>query len=133
MYQLLLERFEREAVVLERLAESNDQIPDLYTHFSENGQFYLVMEWIKGETVANKVKVNGPFTEPAVKDLLESILHVLGFIHANAKIHRDIKPENIVIRDTDSKPFLIDFGSVKEIVQTVVDPYGNPSTNVSST
>jgi serine/threonine protein kinase len=130
IYQLMLERFEREAVNLENLARSSEQIPDLYAHFSENGQFYLVQEWVEGETVANRVKVGGPLGEDVVKDILKSILHVLNYVHSHSKIHRDIKPENIILREGDDKPCLIDFGSVKEIVRTVVDPFGNPSTTI---
>ncbi len=129
-YKLILDRFEREATVLEKLSESHDQIPNLLAHFSENGQFYQVQEWVKGETVAAAVASNGPFNEGEVKDLLKSILTVLEYVHSHSIIHRDIKPENIVLRDGDSKPFLIDFGAVKEAVGTMVDPFGNPSTTI---
>jgi hypothetical protein len=44
--QMMLERFEREAVNLERLAEDSDQVPDLYAHFSEGAKYYLVQEYI---------------------------------------------------------------------------------------
>src|SRR4028119_759172 len=43
-YQLVQERFQREAAVLEDLGEGSNQIPDLYASFSEAGQFYLVQE-----------------------------------------------------------------------------------------
>lgn len=129
-YKLILDRFEREASVLEKLSESHDQIPNLLAHFSENGQFYQVQEWVKGETVAAAVASSGPFNEEKVKDLLKSILTVLEYVHAHSIIHRDIKPENIVLREDDSKPFLIDFGAVKEAVGTMVDPFGNPSTTI---
>lgn len=46
IYQLVQERFQREAAILEELGETNNQIPRLYAYFTENGQFYLVQEWI---------------------------------------------------------------------------------------
>jgi serine/threonine protein kinase len=128
--KLILERFELEAATLERLAESNEQIPKLYAHFSENSQFYLVQEWIKGETIADRVRVNGSFDEVTVRNLLISILQVLEYVHTNRIIHRDIKPENIILREGDSKPILIDFGAVKEIARTILDQQGNPTTTI---
>ena len=52
---MMLERFEREAVNLEQLAEDSDQVSDLYAHFSEGAKYYLVQEYIEGHTVAEKV------------------------------------------------------------------------------
>jgi serine/threonine protein kinase len=129
-YHLMLERFEREAINLEKLAELSEQIPSLYAHFAEQGQYYLVQEWVNGETVAAKVAKSGPFNEANVKNLLRSILLVLKYVHSHGIIHRDIKPENIILREGDGKPFLIDFGAIKEMVRTVCDPFGNPSTTI---
>jgi serine/threonine protein kinase, bacterial len=55
---------------------------------------------------------------------------VLKYVHLHGILHRDIKPENIVLREDDDRPYLIDFGAIKEIVKTVVDPFGNPSTTI---
>src|SRR5258706_765270 len=129
-YQLMLERFEREAVNLERLAEDNDQVPDLYAHFSQDGKYYLVQEYIEGDTVAAKIANSGTFSELTVKEILRSLLLVLKYVHAHSLIHRDIKPENIMLRARDGKPFLIDFGAIKEIAHTMVDTFGNPSTSI---
>jgi serine/threonine protein kinase len=129
-YERMLERFEREAVNLERLAEDSDQVPDLYAHFPENSQFYLVQEYIQGDTIAARVGKQGAYGESRVREILRSLLIVLKCVHAHSLIHRDIKPENIVIRESDSKLFLIDFGAIKEIARTIVDPFGNPSTTV---
>jgi len=126
----MLERFEREAINLERLAEHSDQVPDLYAHFADNGSFYLVQEYIEGDTIATRVANQGRFPETAVKELLRNLLIVLKCVHAHSLIHRDIKPANIVIRETDNKLFLIDFGAIKEIARTIIDPFGNPSTTL---
>ena len=119
-YAVALEQFKREATVLEQLGESHDQIPRLHGSFEEEGQFYLVQEWIEGQTLSEKVLAEGALPEETVQQLLHDLLPVLDYIHSNKIVHRDIKPENIILRDRDQKPVLIDFGSVKQTLTTVV-------------
>jgi serine/threonine-protein kinase len=64
---------------------------------------------------------------------LRDLLPILSFIHSKGIIHRDIKPENIILRDPDRKPVLIDFGAVRETVQTVVSTGGNTRSIVIGT
>lgn len=113
-YQIIQERFQREAAILETLSDSNSQIPQLYAYFSESNNFFLVQEWIRGRTIADLVEQSGPLKEGAVKKILISILQILEQVHSKGIIHRDIKPENIIIREQDCQPVLIDFGAVKE-------------------
>ncbi|BAW97814.1 serine/threonine protein kinase (plasmid) [[Synechococcus] sp. NIES-970] len=113
-YQLVQDRFEREAVLLEKLGENHPQIPCLYAYLDEAGKFYLIQEWVEGETLADIVLHQGPWSSKAVKELLLGILPVLKFIHDQGIVHRDIKPENIILRRSDRQPVLIDFGAVKE-------------------
>ena len=121
VYQLVQERFEREAAILEQLGEGSEQIPRLYGYFAEQGQFYLVQEWIKGVTLGEKVQREGTLDESAVKELLVSILSVLDYVHNQGIIHRDIKPNNVILRQRDRKPVLIDFGIAKETMGTMVN------------
>ncbi|MHC5737021.1 protein kinase domain-containing protein [Nostoc sp.] len=126
-YQLIQQRFEREAATLEYLGESSHQIPKLYAYFSENGQFYLVQEWIHGQTLTKIVEAKGFESETAVRQILLSLLSVLDYVHSKGIIHRDIKPDNIILRSVDSKPVLIDFGAVKETIRSVVNSPGYPT------
>ena len=126
-YQLIQQRFEREAATLEFLGESSNQIPKLYAYFSENGQFYLVQEWIHGQTLTKIVEAKGFESEAAVRQILLSLLSVLDYVHSKGIIHRDIKPENIILRSVDGKPVLIDFGAVKETIRSVVNSPGYPT------
>ena len=126
-YQLIQQRFEREAATLEYLGESSDQIPKLYAYFSENGQFYLVQEWIHGQTLTKIVEAKGFESETVVRQILLSLLSVLDYVHSKGIIHRDIKPDNIILRSVDSKPVLIDFGAVKETIRSVVNSPGYPT------
>ncbi len=120
--QWMQERFQREAAILEELGEENCQIPRLYAYFSENDKFYLVQEWIEGETLAQKWKREGNLNSQQVKQILVQLLPVLNYIHSRRIVHRDIKPENIILQDRNSRlPVLIDFGAVKEAMTTTVE------------
>ncbi|BAY92253.1 MULTISPECIES: serine/threonine-protein kinase [unclassified Tolypothrix] len=123
-YQIIQQRFEREAATLESLGKNSDQIPELYAYFSEKGQFYLVQEWIHGQTLRDIVTANAHVSETAVREILFSLLPVLEYIHSKGIIHRDIKPDNIIVRSPDNKPVLIDFGAVKETIRSVVTSPG---------
>ncbi|AOY82163.2 protein kinase [Moorena producens JHB] len=125
-YKLVQERFQREAAVLEALGEGHEQIPRLYAYFSEAEKFYLVQEWIRGNTFTTQVRQGKKFTEIEVRELLISLLRVLEYVHSRRIIHRDIKPDNIIIRQRDGVPVLIDFGAVKEAMSTVVTNSGTP-------
>ena len=128
--QIVQERFQREAVILEELGEESHQIPRLYAYFAFAGHFYLVQQWIDGETLAQKVQRFGPLSENFVKDILKSLLSVLEYVHSRHIIHRDIKPDNIILSAREDKPVLIDFGAVKEIMGTVVNSQGNPTSSI---
>lgn len=130
IYQLVQQRFHREAAILEKLGENNNQIPRLYGFFEEAGRFYLVQEWIQGQTLGNIVAQVGIASENLVKNILLSILPVLQYIHSKGIIHRDIKPDNIILRLTDNLPVLIDFGAVKETMGTVMSNSGNVTSSI---
>ncbi len=130
VYLLVQQRFQREAAILEELGDGSNQIPRLYAYFSENGQFYLVQEYIEGQTLTAKVQQQGSVSESSVKEILTSILPVLDYVHSKGIVHRDIKPDNILIRYADGKPILIDFGAVKETVGTMVTPSGNSTKSI---
>ncbi len=110
--------FEREARVLAAIGEgSGGRVPKLYADFEEAGNFYLVQEFIDGETLSAHIRANGPMDEPAALRLLLELLATLEYVHGRDLIHRDIKPANIVLRSTDGSPRLIDYGCVKECLK----------------
>lgn len=129
-HQLVQERFQREAAILEALSESSTQIPKLYAYFTEADQFYLIEEWIEGDTLAQKLKKEGLLQENKVREILEQTLNVIDYIHQKTIIHRDIKPDNIILRQKDGKPVLIDFGAVKETMGTTLDSQGNSTHSI---
>ncbi|MEX0268653.1 protein kinase [Leptolyngbyaceae cyanobacterium UHCC 1019] len=112
------QRFQQEAKTLANLG-SHAQIPLLLDYFEAEGEFYLVQEFIRGNTLAKEVRRSGTFTETAVKQFLRELLPLLQYIHDNNVIHRDIKPPNLIRCKDDGRLVLIDFGAVKEhIAQT---------------
>jgi serine/threonine-protein kinase len=132
-YKLVQDRFQREAAVLEDLGEGSNQIPNLYAYFSEAGQFYLVQEYIDGDTLTKRVEQRGRLPENEVEQILVSLLPVLDYVHSRHIVHRDIKPDNIIIRKRDGLPVLIDFGAVKEAMNTVVSPNNSAPSMVIGT
>ncbi|MEH2130677.1 MAG: protein kinase [Nostoc sp.] len=107
--------FDKEAEVLYRLGNLSKQIPKLFAHFEENGEFYLVQEFVDGHELSKEIIPGQAWGEAQVVQLLQEILEVLVVVHQQNIIHRDIKPQNLMRRREDGKIMLIDFGAVKEI------------------
>ncbi|MEM9540970.1 MAG: protein kinase [Cyanobacteria bacterium P01_E01_bin.42] len=106
--------FDREAETLYKLGE-HSQIPRLLAHFEQKGEFYLVQEYIEGETLAQEFKNGNLGLESSVITLVRDLLRVLVCVHQSRVIHRDIKPANIIRRKRDREIVLIDFGAVKQV------------------
>ncbi|BFM40103.1 serine/threonine-protein kinase [Synechocystis sp. LKSZ1] len=119
IFRMAKELFEREAQTLGKVGD-HPQVPRLLDYFEEDQQFYLVQEYVKGHNLHQEVKKNGPFTEGSVKQFLSELMPVLSYIHSQKVIHRDIKPANLIRRQTDQKLVLIDFGAVKNEVNTIL-------------
>ncbi|MGB3691699.1 MAG: serine/threonine-protein kinase [Spirulinaceae cyanobacterium] len=130
VYQLVQERFQREAAILEQLGKGNEQIPELYAYFSEGGQFYLVQEWVDGVDLSTWLQQQGLQNEQSVQQIMLNVLPVLDYVHSQGIVHRDIKPENIMLRSGDNLPVLIDFGAVRETMGTAVNSQGNTTSSI---
>ncbi len=113
----ILELFEREAKILASL--NHPGIPKYIDYFFEDTDtdrtFYLVQEFIPGQSLATLITQGWHGNEIEIKGIVQQILEILQYLQSYqlAVIHRDIKPDNIIRRD-DGKIFLVDFGAVKE-------------------
>ncbi|ALF52375.1 hypothetical protein ACX27_05160 [Nostoc piscinale CENA21] len=125
----VLELFEQEAIILEKLGE-HPQIPRLLAHFALDNDLYIVQDYVEGHTLRAEILPRRQMAEVDVIKLLHDILEVLVFVHQNNVIHRDLKPENIMRRKHDHKIVLIDFGSVRELGSISVDIYRMIRTSV---
>jgi serine/threonine protein kinase, bacterial len=124
--QLIKDRFKQEAITLESLGkDSNGKVPSLYAYFVEQGEFYLIQEYVDGQTLSERVQAQGIFTENQVRQLLTDLLPTLAYVHQRGIVHRDIKPDNIMLCHRNNTPILIDFGAVKETMSTMMTASGN--------
>ncbi len=130
IYTEVQERFQREASILEDLGDGHPQIPTLYAYFRDKDLFYLVQEYIDGDTLIDHIKRSGKLTESKTKTILNSLLSLLDYVHGKKIIHRDIKPDNIILRQATLEPVLLDFGAVKEVMGTGLDDSGNITSSV---
>ncbi|HLO85018.1 MAG TPA: WG repeat-containing protein, partial [Nostocaceae cyanobacterium] len=118
--------FEKEGEILYKLGQNHGQIPKLFAYFQQNGQFYLIQEFIDGHDLSQEILAGKKWNESEVIKFLQEVLELLAYIHQNSVIHRDVKPANIM-RRRDGKLVLIDFGIVKEVGATRVHPSGYTS------
>ncbi|XZN92986.1 MAG: protein kinase domain-containing protein [Microcoleus sp.] len=115
--------FDTEAQTLDKLGKLHDQIPTLFDHFEEKGEFYLVQDFIEGHDLTKELILGKKLSESYTIKLLHDILEILAIVHRQKVIHRDLKPANLMRRQ-DGKIILIDFGAVKEIRTIVVNAQG---------
>src|SRR5690606_29043207 len=102
-----IERFDREALAATSLAHPN--IVSIYDVGEEGDIFYIVMEYVDGETLKDYVKKHGKLSVEETIDIMEQLTSAIQYAHENGLIHRDIKPQNILI-DRSGKIKVTDFG-----------------------
>ena len=108
------ERFEREAKAISSLNHPN--ICQLYDVGAQDGISYLVMEYLEGETLADRLS-RGPLPLEQVLRFGVDICEGLERAHRTGVVHRDLKPANIMLTKSGSK--LMDFGIAKPSASAV--------------
>ncbi len=88
-------RFQREALSASSL--SNPNIVEVYDVGEDNGEYYIVMEYIEGKHLKSLLKKRGKLTVSEAVDIVLQITDGLSVAHDSYIIHRDIKPQNIMI------------------------------------
>ncbi len=103
----LRERFAREARAAARLRHPN--IVTIFDVGEHDGQPFIAMEYIQGQTLAEVVRGNVPLPLVRKLELMEALCDGLGFAHKSGIIHRDVKPANLML-DADGSLKILDFG-----------------------
>ena len=100
-------RFQREALSASSLSHPN--IVEMYDVGEDNGNFYIVMEYINGKTLKQLIKKRGHLTVSESIDIMCQLTDGLAHAHDSYIIHRDIKPQNIMVLE-DGLVKITDFG-----------------------
>jgi len=110
----LREQFQQEAQLLAGLRHPN--LPRVSDHFEEDGNAYLVMDFVYGRRLDEVVAQEGALPEKEVLSWARQLMEALAHCHAEGVIHRDVKPQNVIVT-WQSQAVLVDFGLAK-----LVDP-----------
>lgn len=122
--------FEKEALVLNQLRR-HPQIPTLLAYFKENEDYYLVEEYIEGETIEEEIIKRGKWQENEVIKFLQEILDILSLVHDNKVVHCNLTPNHLISRKSNQKIVLINFGGIRQTPQS--DSIGERSSSEPST
>jgi serine/threonine protein kinase len=101
-----------EARVVSQLRHAN--IVPIYEAGEENGDLYLVFEYVPGKNLAEFLKDSGALTPVKAVAILRPILDAVAHAHAQGIVHRDLKPSNILL-DENGMPRVMDFGIAARI------------------
>jgi serine/threonine protein kinase len=113
-FREFVQRFVQEARQLAKFQHSN--IVRVIDVFEENQTAYMIMEYVSGETLKQKIFRDGAMNEIHALQLISQLLDAVSEIHKKGMLHRDIKPDNILITPED-RVVLIDFGSAREFAE----------------
>jgi len=110
--EILLKRFEQEFRAASRLAHPN--IVRAIDYGDNNGMPFLVMEFVDGESLGQKIEREGRMPEAEAIKLIAQVAQGLHRAHKLKLVHRDVKPDNILLTK-DGQAKLADLGLVKEM------------------
>ncbi len=113
LYHEGLERFKKEGNAMGKV-DDFVHVVNVYDYLEENNTGYIIMEYVPGITIHQKVKRDGAFSLAEMFEVLKPLMQDLQKIHEMGMLHRDISPDNIIIRP-DGVAKLIDFGSARMV------------------
>ena len=120
----LFERFKREAQTAASLDHPNSV--RVFDYGVQGTACYLVMEYLEGESLRQRLKARRRISLDEVLVFLEQVCPALGYVHRKGVIHRDLKPDNIFFAHQDGKEIvkILDFGIAKPstIAETLTNP-----------
>ena len=109
-YEKFVRRFNREGQALAKINHSN--IVQVYDCFDQDGMPCLVMAYVDGETLNERVRNKGKLSPDEAVCCFRKLAGALHHLHQKGLIHCDVHPGNIILQ-LDDEPVLIDFGSAK--------------------
>jgi hypothetical protein len=104
----LRERFVREARLAASLSHPN--IVHVHAVLEQGELLAIVMQYVDGETLSDRVERSGPYDAADTARLLQDTAWALGYAHARGIVHRDVKPDNLLIERGTGRPMILDFG-----------------------
>lgn len=107
------EMFLKEARKMSHVA-SFPQVVHVLDLFQDNNTAYIIMNYIHGQHLAQKVKANGPMPWQDVVQLLLPVMDVMQQVHDAGLIHRDLSPDNLMIQ-SDNSVQILDLGAAKDL------------------
>ncbi|NER21869.1 MAG: protein kinase [Symploca sp. SIO1C2] len=122
-----IRRFKQEAEVLLVFTQNCiPQIPRYKEYFKEEGEYYLVQEFIQGRTLKEIFQSGKRLNRFQVIAFLQDVLNILSRIHDTGILHRDISPKNLIWQEDKGHIVLIDFGIIKydKLTSTGNEPSG---------
>ena len=118
------DQLKAEALVSLRLSHPN--IATVRAFEENDGNPFLVMDYIDGMTLDEYLARKGALDEATTRALLEPVARALDYAHEKGVVHRDVKPGNVMIT-WDGEPFVLDFGIAREIQETMTRVTGKLS------
>ena len=103
----IVERFRTEAVTLAKLNHSN--VATLHSFFRQGDDFFMVMEFVRGKTLEDVIRMQGAMQCERAIELFCMALEGIDHAHKMGIVHRDIKPANMMLTETGSIK-VMDFG-----------------------
>lgn len=112
LFHKLKNKFIKEARNIARF--DNPNIIKIHTAFEENDTAYYVMDFIEGESLSSIVARNGGLPANQALGYITEVGNALEYVHHHRINHLDVKPANIMLRRSDNRAILIDFGLSKQ-------------------
>jgi WD40 repeat protein/energy-coupling factor transporter ATP-binding protein EcfA2 len=113
---MFVRRFETEAQLVARL--EHPYIVPLYDFWRDPKGAYIVMRYLRGGSLSQRIKRDGPLTVDQTARMVNQISSALSVAHASGVVHRDLKPDNILL-DEAGNYYLSDFGIAKDVGKDV--------------
>lgn len=107
----MYDRFRREAKTAAKLSHPN--IVPLHAFGEVDGMPYFVMGFVRGESLAERMRRDGKLPEEETRRILGEIAGALDHAHRLGVVHRDVKPDNVLLEDASGRALLTDFGIAK--------------------